>query len=66
MKQRSNILEHLDEPEITVDPHTLPCFQELHLTTVFSLIGMALVWEYGYTGRQVQMAHMQLVRRKFE
>jgi Family of unknown function (DUF5946) len=36
------------------------------ITTAFSLIGMALVWEYGYNGRQVQMAHMQLARQKFE
>jgi hypothetical protein len=36
------------------------------ITTAFSLIGMGLVWEHAYTGRQVQLAHMQLARHSFE
>ncbi|NBD27069.1 DUF5946 family protein [Paenibacillus glycinis] len=34
------------------------------ITTAFSLIGLYLVVEHGFTGRQVQLAHMELGRRK--
>lgn len=36
------------------------------VTTVFSLIGLYLVAELGYSGRQVQQAHMELGRQKSE
>lgn len=34
------------------------------ITTVFSLIGLYLALEQGRTGRQVQLAHMELGKRK--
>ncbi|WP_308637242.1 DUF5946 family protein [Paenibacillus silvisoli] len=34
------------------------------ITTAFSLIGLYLVVEHGFTGKQVQQAHMQLARAK--
>lgn len=39
--------------------------QSRPITTTFSLIGMYLVHEKGFTGRQVQLAHMQLAKHKF-
>ncbi|WP_219834882.1 DUF5946 family protein [Paenibacillus sp. R14(2021)] len=36
------------------------------ITTAFSLIGLYLVVEHGFTGRQVQQAHMELGRKKTE
>jgi hypothetical protein len=36
------------------------------ITTAFALIGLHLVCERGFTGRQVQSAHMQLARRRQE
>jgi hypothetical protein len=35
------------------------------ITIAFSLIGLYLAIEKGYTGRQVQLAHMELGRKKF-
>jgi hypothetical protein len=35
-----------------------------NIGTAFSLIGLYLALEKGYTGRQVQLAHMQLARLK--
>jgi hypothetical protein len=35
------------------------------INTAFSLIGLYLAIEKGYTGRQVQLAHMELGRKKF-
>jgi hypothetical protein len=51
--------------------HLVDCFM-LHtaITTtkpigvVFALVGVCLTSEYGFTGRQVQLAHMQLARTK--
>ncbi|MBP3965976.1 DUF5946 family protein [Paenibacillus lignilyticus] len=34
------------------------------ITTAFSLIGLYLVVEHGFTGKQVQQAHMELGRKK--
>jgi Family of unknown function (DUF5946) len=34
-----------------------------HLTTAFSLVGLYLATQRGYTGREVQLAHMQLARQ---
>jgi hypothetical protein len=34
------------------------------VTTVFALIGLYLVVERGYTGREVQQAHMVLARKR--
>ena len=31
---------------------------------VFAVVGLCLVNEHGYTGRQVQLAHMRMARRK--
>ncbi|RAP73513.1 DUF5946 family protein [Paenibacillus montanisoli] len=36
------------------------------ITTAFSLIGLYLVVEHGFTGKQVQQAHMRLARKKTE
>ncbi|MBC8083365.1 MAG: serine/threonine protein kinase [Hymenobacter sp.] len=33
------------------------------ITTVFALVGLYLSVEHGYTGRQVQLAHMQLAQQ---
>jgi len=37
-----------------------------NITAVFALVGLYLFNEYGYTGRQVQLAHMQLARNRIE
>lgn len=42
--------------------HTGP--QMRPITTAFALIGLYLALEKGYTGRQVQIAHMQIAKRK--
>lgn len=34
------------------------------ITTVFSLVGLCLALEHGYTGRQVQRAHMALAQQE--
>ncbi len=51
--------------------HLVDCFT-LHTVTpdtkpigiVFALVGVCLTSEYGFTGRQAQLAHMQLARTK--
>jgi hypothetical protein len=43
-----------------VGPETKP------ITTAFALIGLYLVCERGFTGRQAQLAHMALGRRRQE
>jgi len=35
-----------------------------NITTVYALVGFCLAVEHGYTGRQVQRAHMVLAKRK--
>lgn len=34
------------------------------ISTVFGLIGLHLALEKGYTGRQVQLAHMKIAKRR--
>lgn len=34
------------------------------ITAVFALIGLYLAVERGYTGREVQLAHMKIARRR--
>jgi hypothetical protein len=36
------------------------------ITTAYSLIGLYLAVEHGYTGRQVQLAHMELAKKKIQ
>jgi hypothetical protein len=42
----------------TADQNTKP------IAIVFSLVGLYLFLEHGYTGRQVQLAHMTMARNK--
>lgn len=37
-----------------------------NITTVFSLVGLYLAIEKGYTGRQVQLTHMELAKQKVQ
>lgn len=43
-----------------VGPHTKA------ITTTFALVGLYLVWERGFTGKQVQRVHMALARKSRE
>ncbi len=60
--QRDASFIHQHAVDAYAAQHTGP--QMRPITTVFALIGLYLAVEKGYTGRRVQMAHMQIARRK--
>ena len=56
-----------------IHQHAIDAYEAQHaggrtrpITAVFGLIGLYLALEKGYTGRQVQLAHMKIVSRRKE
>ena len=61
------------EDSTFIHQHVVDAYEAQHaggatrpITVVFGLIGLYLALEKGYTGRQVQLAHMKIGRRKRE
>jgi hypothetical protein len=52
--------------QVTVDAYGAqhPGGPTRNITTVYALVGLCLAIEHGYTGRQVQRAHMALAKRR--
>ncbi len=66
-------LEHAKMHQEFIHQHVVDAYAAQHAaenekptTTWFALIGLYLMLEKGYTGRQVQLAHMELAKRRKE